>query len=194
MEDIFKSAVKVQKELPLEIMAHKVSAEYHRHMNMSLGGISIVLTTFVSTAIFTGLVSQLGLDGKGDLRNPFADEGMDLLYIIAILLSVSAPIMSALHTFKHHAEDAATHLNSVAGYNDVLRLLTVYLSKYDNSTPLEQKRDEALKEYDEIMKKYNEVVGRSITLTKKAYKEAAKKLSMEVRPNHKTLSSVQTNS
>ncbi len=176
MNDIFKSAMKVQEELPREIFAHRLSAEYHRHWHMTLGGLSTVLTTLVGTAIFTGLVSQLGLDGKGEIQNPFAGQGMDWLYVIIILLSISAPILAALHTFMNHAEDTSIHRASVEGYSNVLRQLTIFLAKYNDSNPSGEKTKEALKEYDEIMKEYNAVLGKSLTLTEKAYKNADKQL------------------
>ena len=174
MNDIFQRAKKSQEELPREIMAHRVSAEYHRHWNMALGGTSTVLTTLVGTAIFTGLVSQLGLDGKGDIRNPFANQGMDWFYMVVISLSISAPILAAWHTFMHHAEDAATHRASVEGYANVLRRLTGFLAKYEGSDQVTQDKDEVRKEYDDIMKEYNLVMGKSLTLTKKAYRDADK--------------------
>ena len=174
MRDIFQRAKKSQEELPREIMAHRVSAEYHRHWNMALGGISTVLTTLVGTAIFTGLVSQLGLNGKGAIQNPFAGQGMACLYVVVIFLSISAPILAALHTFMHHAEDAATHRASVEGYADVLRRLTDFLAKYEGPDQAAQNKDEARKDYDDIMKEYNLVLGKSLTLTKKAYRDADK--------------------
>lgn len=174
MSEIFQRAKKSQEQLPREIMAHRVSAEYHRHLNMTLGGISTVLTTLVGTAIFTGLVSQLGLNGKGAIQNPFAGSGMASLYVVVIFLSISAPILAALHTFRHDAEDATTHRASVEGYADVLRRLTDFLAKYEESDQAAQRKDEARKDYDDIMKEYNLVLGKSLTLTKDAYKDADK--------------------
>ena len=173
MNDVFKRAREQQRSLPLEIMAHRVSAEAHRHWNMALGGLTTVLTTLVGTSIFTGLVSQFGLNGKGEVRNPFAAQGMGWLYLIVLLLSISTPVLAALHTFMHHAEDASTHIASAAGYGEVLRRLTTFLAKYDGSNPAPEKRDKALKEYDDIIKEYNSVLAKSLTLTRKAY-EAAK--------------------
>ena len=104
MIDIIKDAFESYEKMPREIMAHRVSAEYHRHMNMALGGLSTVLTTLVGTGIFTGLVSQFGLDGMGAISNPFnKDQGMRWLYWIVLSLSLLAPILAALHTFMHHA-------------------------------------------------------------------------------------------
>ncbi len=176
MIDVFKSAMEIQTQLPREILAHTVSAEYHRRWNMRLGVLSTVLTTLVSTAIFTGLVSQLGLNGKGTIRNPLTDHGMDWLYLIVIILSISAPIISALHTFMHHAEDASRLSASVEGYSSVLRRLTTFPTKYEGSNSAGDKKLEALKEYDEIMKEYNFVLGKRITITNHEYKKADKRL------------------
>jgi hypothetical protein len=180
MNEIITSAKKYQEYLPREIMAHRLSSEYHRHWNMALGGASTVLTTLVGSAIFTGLVSQLGLDGQGVIHNPFEEgQGMGWLYMVALILSILAPILSALHTFMHHAEDASTHRASVEGYANVLRRLTIFLAGYDGSIPVAEKT-EALKEYDEIMKEYNSVLGKSLTLTNKAYKDADEKLQKDM--------------
>jgi len=174
--NIFEMARKDHRQIPRLIEAHKLSAEYHRHWNMVLGGLSTVLTTFVGTAIVTGLVSQLGLDGKGEIRIPLERQGIDYIYIMVIVLSISAPILAALHTFMHNAEDASAHTASVEGYANVKRRLTLFLAQYDNSDPAAEKKDEALKEYDEIMKEHNAVLGKSISLTKKAYEKADKNL------------------
>jgi len=186
MKEIFEKARQDQKELPRLIMAHRLSAEYHRHRNMALGGLSTVLTTLVGTAIFTGLVSQFGLNGQGNIANPFikAQGGQVILYLAVLLLALVAPILAALYTFMHDAEDTSTHWASVAGYANVLRRLTIFLAKYNDSSPAEEK-NEALKEYDEIMKEYNSVLGKSITLTEKAFKNADKKLQNESVTNQK---------
>ena len=83
----------------------------------------------------------------------------------------------------HHAEDASTHRASVEGYANVLRRLTIFLAEYDDSNPTVEK-NEALKAYDEIMKEYNSVLGKSLTLTKRAYKKADKKLRKDPVSSH----------
>lgn len=176
MDDIFERARDDRARLPLEVMAHRLSAEYHRHRNMVLGGLSTVLTTLVGTAVFTGLVSQLGLTGEGELRNPFAGEGMDWFYIAVVVLSVSAPIAAALHSFVHDAEDAATHKASAEGYANVMRRLTVFLARHDVPGLTPDGLRSAIQEYDEIMTEYTVVLGRSIPLTKSAYRAAQTEL------------------
>ncbi|MBZ5690049.1 MAG: hypothetical protein LAP86_34100 [Acidobacteriia bacterium] len=177
--NVVKTAAADQKKLlPREIMAHRVSAEAHRHRNMLLGGVSTVLTTLVGTAVFTGLVSQFGLDGKGTTAiNPFKGTGMIWVYGLVLLLSVMAPVITALHSFMHNAEDAATHQASVTGYSGVLSGLTLFLAKYGGGDTPPEKIDEALNEYDKIMKEHNSVLGKSLTLTKKAYRAADKVMS-----------------
>jgi hypothetical protein len=170
---VLKRASDLEAQLPREIIAHKVSAEYHRHRNMVLGGCAVVLTTLVGTAVFTGLVSQFGLDGKGTTpKNPFSGPGIPWLYAAVLILSILAPVIAALHTFMHDAEDAATHLASVAGYSRVLSHLTIFLARYGESDPPPEKIDEALNEYDKITTDYDSVLGKSLTLTKRAYKSA----------------------
>jgi hypothetical protein len=176
MNNIFDDARTRKAEIRLQIIAHGLSAEFHRHRNMVLGGVSTVLTTFVGTTIFTELVSQLGLNGKGTIR---IHQGMDWFYLTVILVSISTPILAALHTFLHDLEDAVTHRASVEGYANVLNRLTVFLSTYDGSGPPAQNNDNVRKEYADIMKEYNSVEGKSLTLTNKAYRDARKVIERE---------------
>lgn len=184
MIDIIKDAFEFYEKLPREIMAHRVSAESHRHWHMALGGLSTVLTTLVGTGIFTGLVSQFGLDGMGPVLNPFENQGMRWLYWIVLSLALLAPIVAALHTFMHHAEDASAHRGSVEGYVNVLRRLKIFLAKYDATNRAPEEKKAAREEYDEIMKEYSFVIGRSITLTDKAYKKADMMLKEEATSSY----------
>lgn len=184
MIDILKKARQDHEMLPREIMAHRLAAEYHRHWHMALGGISTVLSTLVGSAVFTTLVRQLGVDGKHDIQFPLAvDQGIDWFYWLILLLSIIAPVLAALHTFMHHAEDAATHRASVEGYANVHRQLTIFLATYDDSN-LSAEANAALKKYDEIMQAYNSVLGKSLTLTKTAYHRADKKLRKQPASSH----------
>lgn len=172
LNDVLKKATEEQKMLPREIMAHRVSAEFHRHRNMVLGGWATVLTTLIGTAVFTGLVSQFGLNGKSQSSaNPFAVTGGTWLYGFVLFLSVLAPVVSALHSFMHNAEDAASHQASVGGYIRVECRLTIFLAKYGPDTPPE-KTDEALNAYENIVKDRGSVLKKSLTLTKRAYEKA----------------------
>jgi uncharacterized membrane protein len=172
LNDVLKKAAEEQKMLPREIMAHRVSAEFHRHQNMVLGGLATVLTTLIGTAVFTGLVSQFGLNGKSQGSvNPFAVTGGIWLYGFVLFLSVLAPVVAALHSFMHNAEDAASHQASVAGYTRVECRLTIFLAKYCPETPPE-KTDEALNAYESIMKERGSVLEKSLTLTTRAYEKA----------------------
>ena len=172
MNDVLTRAVEREKELPREIMAHRVSAEFHRHRNMVLGGWATVLTTLIGTGVFTGLVSRFGLDGKGTGPvNPFQGRGGILLFGVVLFLSMLAPVVAALHSFMHNAEDAASHQASVAGYSRVLCRLTIFIAKYGPDTPPE-KTDEALNTYDNIMKEHASVLEKSLTLTTQAFVKA----------------------
>jgi hypothetical protein len=177
---VIQRATEDQQKLPREIMAHRVSAEDHRRRNMLLGGSATVLTTLVGTAVFTGLVSQFGLDGKSaNVTNPFASKGMIWLYGLVLFLSILAPVIAAFHTFRHDAEDAAMHQASVAGYSGVLGQLTIFLAKYGDSVPPPEKIDEALNEYDKIIKEFNSILARSLPLTHEAYRNADKLMGKE---------------
>ena len=183
MKNVYDSAVEIQRELPREIMAHKLAAEHHRKYSMILGGLSTFLTTLVGTAIFTGLVSQLGMDGTAELRNPFQGQGMQWGYLIVMLLSVLTPIVAALHTFMHHAEDASTHRASAEGYTNVLRRFTTFLTKYEDFNSTRDMKNEAAGEYDEIMIEYCSILGKSLTLTRGAYRNADKRLKKKENGN-----------
>ena len=91
LNDVLKKATEEQKMLPREILAHRVSAEFHRHRNMVLGGWATVLTTLIGTAVFTGLVSQFGLNGKSQGSvSPFEVTGGIWLYGFVLFLSALA--------------------------------------------------------------------------------------------------------
>ncbi len=172
MNDIIKKANEDFQKLPREIMAHRLSAEAHRHWNMVLGGVATVLTTIVGTAVFTGLVTQFGLDGKGfPTVKAIEGRGGGLLFVLILVLSVLAPVTGALHSFMHNAEDAAAHQISAAGYSSVLCRMTVFLARFSDDASQEKAR-EILTEYDAIMKEYNAVLAKSLTLTQHAYERA----------------------
>lgn len=181
MNNIIKDAAEQQRQLPREIMAHRVSSEHHRHRHMVLGALATVLTTMVGTSVFTGLVSYFGLDGKGQshspIESPFVHGGMMWLFFAVLLLSISAPIVAAWHTFLHDADDASTHKASAVGYAEVLRRLTSFVARHETPSPTPEGEKEAIREYDDIMKQYNSVLEGSITLTKHAYKSADKLLA-----------------
>jgi hypothetical protein len=179
--DLIKGATEDQERLPREIMAHRVSAEWHRHWNMVLGGLATVLTTLVGTAVFTGLVSQFGLDGKGTAAsNPFTGKGMICLYGLVLFLSILAPVVAAVHTFMHNEEDAAIHQTSAAGYSDVLGKLTIFLAQFGDSLPPTDQIDKALSEYEKITKECNSVLAKSLTLTQQAYNKADELMSQKL--------------
>ena len=168
--DLFKRAEELQEQvLPLEIMGHKVSAEYHRRRHMVFGGLATVLTTPIGTSVFTSLVSQFGLNGKAvKLENPFAGWGGPIIFYAVLILSTLTPIIAALRTFMHDSEDFASHWASVECYSEVLSRMNMFLAKYADSSP------DALNEYGEIMDKCNSVLGRSLTITERAYEKAKK--------------------
>ena len=70
------------------------------------------------------------------------------------------------------------------GYENVLRRLKIFLAKYDAPNLAAEEKNAALKEYDEIMKEHSFVIGRSLTLTDKAYKKADRKLKEEGVSSH----------
>ncbi len=178
LNDVIASAEKYKKQLPREIMAHRLSAEGHRRWNMRLGGVAASLTTLVGTAVFTALVSRFGLDpSDGNPAHPLAFQGfqgpgMKWLYGGVLIVSIVAPVIATLYTFRHDAGDAAAHQASAAGYTGVLTRLTIFLAKYGDHTLAPEKADEALQAYGQVMTEYGSVLEKSITLTKNAFKHA----------------------
>ena len=182
MNDILTNAKKYRDKITREAKAHYLSAEYHRHQDMFLGAIATIVTALVGTGIFAGLVSQLGLEGKSPFSIP--SSSLAWLYLIVALLSISAPVLTALHTFLHNAEDAQKHKASEANYNRVVQRLDIYLSRYADLDSAAEKKEEALREFEDILKEYNIVRESSLTMPRKAYEDAEKKLREEAALSH----------
>jgi hypothetical protein len=80
---------------------------------------------FVGAGVFIGLVSKLGLDGKGSLSVP---PGREWLYWLVLAVSLAGPALTTLHIHLHDAEDAAKHTKSAADYRRLADDLERFLS------------------------------------------------------------------
>lgn len=182
MNDILKKAEEYRKKVTKEASAHYLSAEYHRHQHMLLGAIATIITALVGTGIFAGLISQLGLEGKSPFTIPSGRAAW--LYLVVVLLSIAAPILTVLHTFLHNAEDAAKHRISATGYDHVVERFDLFFLRYADVDSADKKA-EALKEYEDILKENYMVRANSLPMPEIAYKKAEEKLRAEAVSSHK---------
>ena len=145
---------------------------------MRFGGVSTTLTTMVGTAVFAAIVTKFGLDGRGNSPTTPCSQSLCGSWVCwaVLVLSVAAPALSALYTFRHDAQDAAAHQISAAGYAGVLTHLTIFLARYERPDLTAEKEDEAVQSYDQVMTEYRAVLEKSITLTNDAYRSADRKM------------------
>lgn len=141
--------------------AHENSAEYHRRSDARLGAATKIVSSVVGAGIFVGLVSKLGLDGKGSLTVP---SGWGWLYWLVLALSLGGPALTALQIHLHDAEDAAKHTKSSADY----RRLADDLERFLNGPALAPAEAEhASKEFSE---RFAKVFESATPLTERAKK------------------------
>jgi|SRR5215471_17536148 len=136
--------------------AHEDSAEYHRRSDARLGAATKIVSSIVGAGVFVGLVSKLGLDGKGSLSVP---PGWEWLYWLVLALSLAGPALTTLQIHLHDAEDAAKHIKSSADY----RRLADDLERFLNGPTLPPAEAErASKEFSD---RFDEIFKSAITLT-----------------------------
>lgn len=74
----------------MRAITHKKSVEWHRCLGVKFGGIATVPSALVGTAIFATIMSQLDLDGQGQISPPSG--GWALLgYAGFVLILISSP-------------------------------------------------------------------------------------------------------
>lgn len=171
MEDVLTKAIEYRKLFSLLKIAHELSAEWHRSLGEKLGGAEKGIASIVGTGIFVGVVSQFGLDGSETLNIPVSATAR-FLYFLLLLILLTAPLLTALQMFRKDAEQANSHRDSYSTYGRLEQRIDIFLLKYST----EADRIEALKELDEISKELQIIRSKSITLTKKAYKDAEEEL------------------
>jgi len=172
MDDILAKAKEYGRLFSLLKIAHEKSAEWHRSLGEKLGGAEKGISTIVGTAVFVGLASQLGLDGKGTIRIPEHSWAL-ILYMLVLLLLISAPLLTALQMFRKDAEQSIGHGNSYAAYGRLEQRIDIFVLRFSTGTD----RKEALKEVDEISKELETIRRQSIMLTKRAYEDAERERS-----------------
>lgn len=149
-------------EIKKRARAHENSAEYHRRRDAGLGSAAKTVSAVVGTGVFVGLVSKLGLDGKGSLSVP---AGWEWLYWTVLAVSLAGPALTALQIALHDAEDAAKHTTSFSAYRRLADDLEVFVSQ-PVSDPSAAER--AHKEFSE---RFEKILEKSIPLTGEAKRE-----------------------
>jgi len=173
MDAILAKAKEYGRLFSLLKIAHERSAKWHRNLGEKPGGSEKAISTIVGTAIFVGVASKLGLDGKGAIGSIPAGYGARILYTLVLLLLISAPAMAALQMFRKDSEQSIGHRDSYPAYGRLQQRIDIFLLTFSTETD----RKEALKELDEISKALETLRGKSITLTKRAYASAERERS-----------------
>src|SRR4051794_24452001 len=130
MHDILVKAKEYWNLVATRAIAHEKSAESHRHWGTLLGGAATVLSALVSTAIFSTVTSQLGLNTKGTIAIPQGGWVSLLLYSVLGLLLILAPMLTAVQAYLNHPEQADKHRVSWAGYYHLQQRIDLFLLRY----------------------------------------------------------------
>jgi hypothetical protein len=149
-------------EIKKRASAHENSAEYHRRRDAGLGGAAKSVSAIVGTGVFVGLVSKLGLDGKGSLSVP---PGWVSLYWLVLAVSLAGPALTALQIHLHDADDAVRHGESFAKYRKLADDWERFLDR-NVSDPVEAERARS-----EFSERFSEILKSSISLTSRAKKD-----------------------
>jgi len=151
--------LKLKEEIGKRARAHENSAEYHRSMDAKLGGATKMVSAILGAGVFGGLVSKLGLDGKGSLSVP---PGWEWLYWLVLAVSLAGPALAALQIHLHDAADAVQHRKSSADY----RLLAGEIEDFLNGPKLDPA--DAQRKSSEFDKKFQQLLNDGISLSPRA--------------------------
>jgi hypothetical protein len=177
--DILKSAASYQYEFARMAEAHRLSAEYHRGRDLSLGVFSQLITAVLGTTVFVGLLSHFGVSGSGTFTIP-QETVPRLLYFFVLALSVAGPGITTLRRAMHDAEDYASHLVSASAYAVLSKRLDIFVLRYSEAEQLTV-RGEALDKLTAIVDEYGAIFAKSITLTAPAYAAGERELAKSLR-------------
>ena len=149
----------LQKAREYRLYAQKISnahydmAERAKTRHKQFGIPVTALATIVGTAIFANL--------SAPTQNLWVQ-------IPAGLLSLTAAVLSGLHTFLNYSEAAAQHKTAAADYEGVQHKLDIFLLAHSECTAPEQ-RNVAIKELQEIGEWLDDISGRSPTIPDAVY-------------------------
>src|SRR4051794_35100898 len=112
MKDIREKAEKYWVLAAMRAVAHENSAEWHRGRGVRLGVIATGLSAVVGSAVFVAVAKQLG-PGEGTSLPTGALAGLFFYFVLGLLL-VSAPVLTGIHTYLNHPQQAERHKASSA--------------------------------------------------------------------------------
>ena len=175
MKDILDQAESYRKDIGMRVTAHELSSMWHRRRGVLLGGAATILSAAIGTSIFATVTTQLR-EGKLD----FSDfNGWKYLLIFGAfgLVLVLSPVLTGMQAYLRHPEQAATHKISYVRYCRLEQRIDIFLLQYGDVNSSNIDRTRALSQLDAISRDMEKVAIDSITLTKAAYADAAKKRS-----------------
>lgn len=150
--------------------AHYIAWEVATKKNNYLGIPVVITTTIVGAAIF-GTIQE----------NP------DIFWkTIAGSLSLLAAVLSALQTNLKYNELAEKHKIAGAKYSVMRRYLDVFLLKYNNDGS-EEKKQEALLEFERIADEFAKLAEESPSIPDKIYDQAKQELNENEKSDAKVL-------
>jgi len=176
MNDILSKAKEYRKLVARRAIAHEGSAEWHRSWGVRLGIAATAISALVGSVIFVTVTKQLGLEGPDRLSLPTGGWGWLIIYSVFGLFLISAPVLSGVNTFLNFPEQAEKHRASCAGYYRLQQRIDLFLLRYADVNSAATTREESLKELDDISKEIETVFDKSLTLTDRAYADAAAEL------------------
>jgi hypothetical protein len=178
IEEIVEQVKVYRRDAIIAAEAHLASAEYHRSRDMRLGVAAILLSTLISTAVFSGIAKRFTLSSDGKLTQLTPESGRLTKILVwggflsSSILLVAAPTLTAVHKFMHNAEDAASHNVSSSRYDRLARQYDLFLAQYAGAQA--SKRDEVIKALRDLDTQYGAAREKNITLTEEAKEDAGR--------------------
>lgn len=128
----------------------------------------------VSTAIFTTVTSELGLN-NGTVVIPQKWWALLILIVVSLLL-ILAPVLTGVQAYLNHPAQADKHRVSWAGYYRLQQRIDLLLLRHAGANVTATDREEALKDLGEISREIEDLCKNSITLSRHALARAEAKV------------------
>ncbi len=178
MDDILEDARKCRTQVATSAVAHRLSAEHHRHRGVKLGAVAAIISAIVGSTVFVTLITRVGLNGKGTISVP--SEGWAwAAYLGFAFLSILAPVLTGLQTFLNDPEQAAQHTDSWAEYSRLEARLTSLIRSCNRGMLTSTQIEDAEKEMEEISNQIQATSKKSLQLTEPAIKKAEAQIRSE---------------
>jgi hypothetical protein len=172
MKDLIEKALIYQEYAATMSNAYYFMANYCRRNHMRLGVVATIVSTLVGTALFAGLVTQVGSDGNPSLPANLSYAGL-LGYLVVALFSIGAPVLTGLQTFLKYAEQAEKHRASAISYDLLRPRLDLFILRFRDSPDAD--RDNGLKALEAIVGEMKQIADGSLTIPDHVYDVAALK-------------------